>query len=80
MSTVDVMQGTGKVDCMGKEIYEGDIVEFMNYEPAAVFWSNERNCWMTQFPNQLPELGAFFPEDLEIVGNIWENPEELGLE
>ena len=63
-----VMQYTGLKDCKGKEIYEGDIVKF-DYgidKPRAI-----------EIPNIFfsIEFSGFQEADMEVIGNIYENPE-----
>lgn len=77
MEQVDVMQWTGRVDAKGREIYEGDIVEMGSLGRTIIFWSTDGDAWMTQLRVENPELGAFFSNIIEVVGNIWETPDLL---
>jgi hypothetical protein len=77
-----LMQYTGLKDRNGKEIYEGDILPYRNVvswvdgsDPANLgmevgFYAQRDNfeSW------RLLEVG----EELEVLGNIYENPELLG--
>ncbi len=70
---VEVSNSSGLEDKNGKEIYEGDIIvstkyPWMTAEP--VRFENGTFAW------KLNGLGAFVPNyDLEIIGNIYENPD-----
>jgi uncharacterized phage protein (TIGR01671 family) len=77
MEKVDVMQWTGRVDAKEREIYEGDIVDINGFGRTIIFWSTDGDAWMTQLRTENPKLGAFFSDIVEVIGNIWENPELL---
>ena len=77
---------TGLKDKNGKEIYGGDIFNFHPSKewkgtepdnPCVVFWSNDLGAWM--FYVGKPEMSTLLPpsKSIEIIGNIYENPELL---
>ena len=70
---------TGLKDMDGKEIYEGDIIKFLNgiFE---VIWCNEKASFMLKNKEYKEFLNFIYENNngMEIVGNIYENPELLG--
>ncbi len=72
------LQYTGCKDKNGKEIWEGDIVTGCYYEnTVAVEWIDEDAGW---FPFTQPSYGGYeweadSPDRVEVIGNIYENPE-----
>ena len=80
------MQYTGLKDKDGKEIYESDILGFSFGIPPTlaimeVYWNDYDLSWGIKCKNAKPktEKLSFFPKgniyDIEIIGNIYENPE-----
>ncbi len=81
LSGVVIMQYTGLLDAKGKEIYEGDIVSWNSWgsgnegswKTAPMTW-DEKECGFRLNGN------SFSPsiyERIEVIGNIYENPELL---
>ena len=66
-----IMQFTGLKDKNGKEIYEGDFVAVLLGETQEIGWSG--SCWTVG--EKL--LGSYESELLEVIGNIYEDPELL---
>lgn len=80
-----LMQYTGLKDKNGKEIYEGDIVNCKEYECyGKITWDEDCAAFYFEI---LQEDGTFIDEwlydyidELEVIGNIYENPELLEVE
>ncbi len=64
---------TGLKDKNGKEIYESDVIESTKYDPRTGV--KESYIWLCEWD----ETGFIFDTigELEIIGNIYENPELL---
>lgn len=72
------LQYTGMKDINDKEIYEGDIVLYLNNgKKAQVFWSGYSIAYHLNFDDEPYDLGCFTEAELEVIGNIYENPELL---
>lgn len=81
--SIKVMQFTGIQDQNGKDIYEGDIVEFKDYSGGAYIFGKkpkDRNVvkWDYQKGGWKAKGGMWFEgKDYEVLGNIYENPDLL---
>lgn len=71
-----LMQFTGLKDKNGKEIYEGDIVITDNLLKYYVFFMNGFYC-LKSVKTNLVIHKIWEMDNLEVIGNIYENPELL---
>lgn len=77
---IELLQYTGLKDCNNKEIYEGDIVKCE--DGIGTIYFHQKGYWFVYQPNAL--LAKFgickMVKDydcIEVIGNIYENPELL---
>lgn len=89
---IELMQYTGLHDKNGKEIYEEDVVKITNKNSkvipikpliAQIVWSEEYLAYIlitTSVKDAFENLGDYIDYDIEVIGNVFENPELLGGE
>ena len=79
---IELMEYTGLKDMKEKEIYEGDIVKLRaNHGIGVIKYYDEWGAFIVEYikPRPLAVLGMnYYKEDIEVLGNIYENPELLG--
>ena len=90
--SIRAMQFTGLLDKNGKEIFEGDILEFSeghqvvsnrHFENNRIVCLDENMQWAFFYPDKTQQGGGytFCKKNLEtltsVIGNIYENPELL---
>jgi uncharacterized phage protein (TIGR01671 family) len=71
-----IQQFTGLTDKNGKEIYEGDIVKCLDGYNATVSYDE----WKAEFIPFGSDESAEWGHGVEIIGNVYENPELLTKE
>ncbi|WP_421434093.1 YopX family protein [Streptococcus suis] len=69
----DPMHSTGLFDKNGKEIFEGDVVNIFGEKLSQIYYSEGAFC--VEVLNGGTPLHVYLSEHLEIIGNIYENPE-----
>ena len=79
-------------DKNGKEIYEEDVIKITNKNSkvipikpliAQIVWSEEYLAYIlitTSVKDAFENLGDYIDYDIEVIGNIYDNPELLGGE
>ena len=86
---IALMQYTGLKDKNGKEIYEGDIVEYRDFHTSqmsgdgdefinigVVEWDNDNAMFCVSNRHEI-DMEDFDWSECEVIGNIYENPELL---
>lgn len=74
MVEVELMQYTGLEDKNGKEIFEGDIVEDEDHFYYEIQWDADDFMYIADGIGPLCELEF---HEINVIGNIHENPELL---
>lgn len=78
--TATICQYTGLTDKNGKKIWENDILRLDDGAVLKVSWHHFKASWVISKKGWL--YNHFFgeavePEDVEVIGNIYDNPELL---
>jgi len=83
---LEIMQFTGLLDKNGKEVYEGDIINWGDNYPSVIEWSQETCQFVCHeyYPktsknaqeDRWHDIPAYTNEP-EVLGNLYENPELL---
>jgi len=82
---IELMQSTGLKDKNGQEIFEGDVVDYKGRK-AIIKWNGSYASFIYRFVDELKKrVSEWHPLFLayyyvEIIGNIYENPELLEVE
>lgn len=82
LNYIELMQYTGLKDKNGVEIYEGDIVEYKDFSGGLLLFKEQPKSKGVVKINlakgiYLKGMGTFEGQKVEVIGNIYENPELL---
>ena len=76
-----VGQYTGFHDRFGDEIYESDIVYVRSEDENAIIeWDEQTARFIIHFDGWIADFDNYYGKELEIMGDIYNNPELLGGE
>lgn len=79
MQDFELMQFTGLEDMNGREIYEGDVLRHNGPMKSEIRYLDEDAGFLllNKQMGRLHPSKAFFSQHVEVIGNIYENPELL---
>jgi len=78
INRIELMQYTGRHDINGKEVYEGDTVKAKDSYTGREFTGNIefRDCSFCIVGDCVSNC-RWMDYEVEVIGNVWENPELL---